>query len=215
MIQGNLSSSDQRVYLGHVSWSTYVELSDSAESPRGRLAYDNGVLEIMSPSTLHESLKRFIGRLIEIWTMEQSIEIRSVSSTTFRRPDLFKGVEADESYYVRSVEVVRHVPEIDLRIHPPPDLVVEIDVSRSSALKMNIYAALEVAEVWRFDGTRLQIAALQEGKLDEVPESLVLPRFPLEFVARLIAERTSMGETALFRAFQQHVREMAGDDEAR
>ena len=46
---------EQRVLIGNVSWSIYVALAESDDNPRGRLAYDHGVLEVMSPSLLHPS----------------------------------------------------------------------------------------------------------------------------------------------------------------
>ncbi len=118
------------------------------------MAYDQGVLEIMSPSMRHETIKRLIGRMVEMFTLELDIEIRSVSSTTFNREDLEKGIEADECYYIRNAESIRGIEEIDLAIHPPPDLAIEIDISRSSQIKTGIYAALQVSEVWQYDGDR-------------------------------------------------------------
>jgi Uma2 family endonuclease len=115
------SSAEQRILLGNVSWSTYVALAESADNPRGRMAFDQGVLEIMSPSSTHEFIKNLIGRFVETFTLEMDIDIRSVSSTTFRRPDLEKAVEADECYYIQSAEKIRGVDEIDLSIHPAPD----------------------------------------------------------------------------------------------
>ncbi len=92
--------------LGNVSWPTYLALVESSENPRGRMAYDRGVLEIMSPSMLHENSASLIGRMIESWSLEMDIEILGAKSTTLKRPDLEKGVEADECYYVRSARTV-------------------------------------------------------------------------------------------------------------
>ena len=42
------------------------------------MTYLAGTLELMSSSTLHEDAKTIIGRLIEVWAMEQ-ISISAVS----------------------------------------------------------------------------------------------------------------------------------------
>jgi Uma2 family endonuclease len=46
---------------------------------------------------------------------------------------------------------MRGKTELDLRTDPPPDLVLEVDVSRSSLNRLGIYAALKVAEVWMLE----------------------------------------------------------------
>jgi Uma2 family endonuclease len=203
-------SAEQRVLLGNVSWPIFLALADNAENPRGRLAYDQGVLEIMSPSTLHETVKKLIGRMVETFTLEGDIELRSVSSTTFKRHDLETGIEADECYYVQGAAAVRDVEEIDLSIHPPPDLAIEIDISRSSRIKLGIYAALQVPEVWRYDGEVIHVLHLRAARYVEGDSSAVLPQFPLAEANRLLGQWGALGETRLIRQFQawlrQHVR---------
>jgi hypothetical protein len=72
-----LIPAEQRVILDNISWSTYLAILKDAESCRGRIAYDRGVLEIMSPSKVHEHIKRLIGRMIEayerIWHADSSL----------------------------------------------------------------------------------------------------------------------------------------------
>ena len=88
------ASSEQRVVLRSVSWQTYVALAEESASGSGRMTYDRGVLEIMSPGMPHEIAKRLIGRMIETFTLHHGIEIRSSSATTFKRLELQRGFEA-------------------------------------------------------------------------------------------------------------------------
>jgi Uma2 family endonuclease len=198
---------EQRILLGNVSWSTYLTLAQTARNPRGRLAYDQGILEIMSPSTLHETIKKLIGRMVEVFTLELNIELRRVSSTTLNRHDMQKGIEADECNYVQGAAAVRRVEEIDLAIHPPPDLAVEIDISRSSRIKLAIYGALPVVEVWRYDGESLRVLVWRTDEYVEQDTSNVMPRFPLAEANRVLGERTLLGESDLIRQFQAWVRQ--------
>jgi Uma2 family endonuclease len=197
---------EQRVLLGNVSWATYLTLLEDTENPRGRMAYDAGALEIMSPSVHHESVKRLIGRFIETYTLEAEIEVRSVGAATFKRKDLLKGVEADECYYIQDVEAVQGIDKIDLLIYPPPNLAVEVDISRSSTIKLGIYEALGLGEVWHYDGETIHVHVLYEGHYLEKQESSALPGFPLEYARQLLQQRHSLGETQLVRQFQTHIR---------
>lgn len=199
------SGTDQRVLLDNISWPTYLAILDDAENRRGRIAYDRGVLEIMSPSRLHENVKSLIRRLIEVFTEVHGIEILSAGSTTFKREDLERGFEPDECYYIANASAVHGKDDVDLMIDPPPDLVIEVDVSRSSLNKFGIYGVLGVPEVWRYAGESLRIHVLREGQYEEADRSQVLPQFPIEKLIELLSRRTSIGETALIREFRKRI----------
>ena len=90
---------EQRTLMTNIRWETFVELSEQREGSVPRMTYDRGDLELMNPRRQHEELGCFIGRLVETFTEVRDIDIRSVASTTFRRSDLSRAFEADESYY--------------------------------------------------------------------------------------------------------------------
>jgi Uma2 family endonuclease len=81
--------------------------------------------------------------------LELEIEIECLGSTTFRRKICRNGLEPDECYYVQSVSRVRNA-EVDLDIHPPPDLLIESDYTKSSLPREPVYAGLGMPELWRF-----------------------------------------------------------------
>jgi len=195
------ASSEQRVVLRSVSWETYLALTEESESGSGRMTYDQGVLEIMSPGMPHEIAKRLIGRMIETFTLYRGIEIRSSSSTTFRRSELQRGFEADESYYIQRACELRGTGEIDLSIHPPPDLVLEVDMTNSSIPKKALFAAMKIPEVWRYDGASLWMGSLFQEDYQDLKQSLVLPGFPRELAAKLLDRQFDENETALIRDF--------------
>ena len=95
--------------------------------------------------------------MIETWTEVKGVEIQSVASTTFKRSDLSKGFEADESYYIRHADVVLGKEKIDLAVDPPPDLVIEVEITKSAIEKMKLFAAMGIPEVWRHDGQQLDV----------------------------------------------------------
>ncbi len=206
---------EQRVVLDDVAWSTYLALVNNSDGRRKRIAYDQGLMEITAPSKLHETAARIIGRMLDCLTEELGIEVCSVKSTTFKRDDQQRGFEADESYYIANAAVIRDLDEIDLAIHPPPDLVIEVDISRSSMNKFTIFGGIGVSEVWRYDGEKLHVYVRRnETDYDEVEESVVLPQFPLNEIPALIKQVRSLGETTAIRAFRKSIQKRFGPHES-
>jgi Uma2 family endonuclease len=197
-----------KVTLQGITWQTYQSLVQDLESqPAKRLTYDNGMLEIFMPLPPHETYKRLLGRLVEIVTEEMDLEIRSLSASTWSRKDLLKGVETDECYYVQNEAAVRGKMEIDLSMDPPPDLVIEVDISSPSLPRLPIYAALGVPEVWQFDGERFKILGLAATEYVAQRQSLALAMVTVEVVQRLLVQAQEMGETSWAKAVRQWAKE--------
>jgi len=150
-----LSAADDRVTLQNASWELYQSMLREIGDGHIRLTYDQGRLEIMSPSGFHEDIKKALARLIEAYADAAGIDIQGLGSTTFDRDDLQKGLEPDECYYIANAARIIGKREIDATIDPPPDLAIEVDLSPPGVAKQPIYAALGVPEIWRYDGRRL------------------------------------------------------------
>jgi Uma2 family endonuclease len=182
---------------------------DFDQEPAIRLTYDQGFLEIRIPLDPHETYKKLLGRLVEAATEELDIEIRSLGSRTCDREDLAKGLEPDQCYYIQNQALVRGVEQIELNQFPPPDLALEIDITSSSINRMSIYAALEVPEVWRYNGQTLVILRLQNTEYVCQDRSIAIPVLTAEAILKFLALRTTIGETSLVKQFRQWVRESA------
>jgi Uma2 family endonuclease len=195
------------VVLKNISWQTYESLVNELAQQRGiRLTYDRGTLEIMTPSASHEGNKQILGRFVETVTEELNVEIRSLGSLTCRREDLERGLEPDQCYYIENEEIVRSLNQINLNQDPPPDLVIEIDITSSSINRLELYASLGVLEVWRYDGSRLIFYQL-EGQ--EYVEREVSPHFPFLSPSEIMGfweTQKDVGETSMIRGFRQWVR---------
>jgi Uma2 family endonuclease len=140
----------QRVLLHDVSWQEFEEiLEELGEHRAARIAYDNGTLEIMTPLPEHEDDKEIIGDLIKALLEELDIEFRSLGSTTFKNQDMVKGIEPDQCFYIQNEAAIRGKKRLDLTVDPPPDLGLEIDIT--SRTHPNVYEALKVPELWRFE----------------------------------------------------------------
>jgi Uma2 family endonuclease len=201
------SSREQRFLLSLVSWEKYEQMVAWFNGRHVRLTYDRGELELMTVSHKHENNKHFLGQFVVILADELNIDIHSGGSMTFKREDLNRGLEPDECYWIDYEAQMRHKDEYDQDKDPPPDLVIEVEVSRSVLDRMGIYAALKVPEVWRWDGQQLRFCRLKRGKYIESPASRFFPKLAASEIVRFIQMRQTLSEIHLLRAFRQWVRE--------
>lgn len=183
----------QHVVLDGVSWEQYEQLLRDLANRRIRVTYDEGKLEMMAPLLDHERWKKYYARLVEVMCEELDLDIETAGSTTFKRKDLAKGIEPDECYYIQHADAIRGKSELDLATDPPPDLAIEVDITRKSVPKQSIYAALGVPELWRSEASRLTVLLLRRGKYHPAAASGVFPFLPMdrfqEFALRLASER--------------------------
>jgi Uma2 family endonuclease len=202
------AATEMRFVLSGVSWQFYEACLAEIGDRRVRVSYYRGDIEMMSPSEEHDRFAYLLGRLIEIATLDLDIPIRGVRSTTWRREDQEAGLEPDECYYIEHEPQVRGKRTVDLAVDPPPDLAIEVEISRSAVKRMAIYAALGVPEVWRFDGQTLSIHLLgDDGSYHQQPCGRNLPMLPPEDLSRFLAARDVSDETTWIRSFRKWVRE--------
>jgi Uma2 family endonuclease len=90
---------------------------------------------------------------------------------------------------------------VDFSQDPPPDLVVEIDITHTDIAKNDFYAQLGVPEFWRFDGEVWRIYQLQSGSYSEVEVSPTFPQVPKERLYEFLAEAKE-DEVAAVRALR-------------
>ena len=179
-----------------------------AERPGFRLTYDRGTLEIMSPLHEHESDIALLSRFVVVLTEELGLPLKAGRSTTFRRRRMRRGLEPDHSWWIAHEPQVRGKRRIDLRVDPPPDLAIEVDVTRRSLDRMSIYARLGVPEVWRLDARGLTFQVLQpNGRYAEQTHSPTFPLFTPADLTTYMALRTQHDENEVVRRFRVFVRQ--------
>jgi Uma2 family endonuclease len=201
------SPAEHRVILHNTSWETYERpMKERGESRVPRFAYDRGDLEIMSPSSEHESVAYFVALLVAVLAEEMHVNAYGVGSTTYRRGDIGRGFEPDASFYIRNEERIRGKPRIDLSVDPPPDLVIEVDITGPSLDRFPIYAHFGVHEVWRYDGERVVVYEFRDTEYVEVANSLALPWFTSDILTRLVAQGLAMRRTSWARKVREWAR---------
>lgn len=199
---------EQRFLLRGVDWDTYRKISEALTGRHVRLTYSRGTLEFMTISPLHAILSRLLFQLIVVLAEEMKLPRRSCGDMTCDRAGLERGLEPDECFYLANEPLVRNKEQIDLDNDPPPDLAVEVDISRSSRTRMNVYGALGVPEVWRYEGETLIIHQLQSGgQYAPAERSRYFPFLSGSDVVRFLKQRTQLDEDSLVRSFREWVRE--------
>jgi Uma2 family endonuclease len=190
-----------------VTWDEYEELVNGLTDRAGvRVSYDEGRLEIMSPLPEHEKYKDSLYRFTCAFAEEFGITLESYGSTTWKRRGLQKGSQPDTCFYVANAGRVVRKRTIDLEADPPPDIVVEIDSTNESLRKLPIYAGLAVPEIWRYDGMRVQMYALAEGRYVEIPGSRSLQGLSGKMLTEALEQTKSVGQTESLVAFRQRIR---------
>jgi Uma2 family endonuclease len=194
--------------LYDVSWETYERLlAEHQESSGTHFTYDQGRLEIMVLSTKHERPNHILALLVETLAEEMGIDVDGLGSTTFKREDLARGFEPDSCFYIQNAERVRGKEEIDLTVDPPPDLIIEIDITSPSLEKFPLFAALGIPEVWRYSGARVSIFGLETGEYVERVESMALPKVTSAILTEFVQQGTQLKRTIWLRRVREWIRQ--------
>jgi Uma2 family endonuclease len=217
--------SEQRIVLEKVSWRKYEELLAEMEPQRtSRFTYVRGRLEMMTPLEEHERCHKLIESLILVLADETGLRVAGFKSPTLKRADLQLGVELDTAYYIQHEAQMRQASRIDLMADPPPDLVLEVALNKSTLDKLPIYAELGIPEIWRYTSKageefwkgQFQIFCLADGvpggqqpKRDrpyqEVTHGLAFPFLSASRVLGFIEESDSLGLMTALRNLRQWV----------
>lgn len=200
------SPTNRRVILEGVRWETYTRLlADVSDSHAVRVAFDRGKLEIMAPSLAHERPAHLLGQIVEILAEVRQMDLIGAGSTTFKREDVERGFEPDASFYLQHAAAIRGNTEIDLASDPPPDLIIEIDLTPPSLDTFPIYAALGIPEVWRYSGQQIIIYRHSVDGYVVVDTSVVLPGVTSDQLMQLVEKGYEMPRPVWLR----HVRTWA------
>ncbi len=182
------------VLLHNISWSTYESLlRDHPDAASPRFTYDRGDLLIMVTSPEHERINRTLNLLVELLAEELELESCALGSTTYKREDLKRGFEPDSCFYFKNEKRMRGKKRLDLSVDPPPDMVVEIDITSPSIKKLPLFGAFGISEVWRFDGQELEILVLQHGEYCKSETSFALPKVTAKSISSFLHESFKIG----------------------
>jgi Uma2 family endonuclease len=202
------NGSGRTILLNDISWQEYeMFLEDFGEKSGWRLAYDTGKLEIMPPTIDHESYSISFYNFVLAYCERFDLNMQGAGSTTFRRMFLNKGVEPDECFYIKNAEEVIG-KKFKFDEYPMPDVAVEVDVTTDSLDKFPIYSALQIAEVWVFDGKKVAFYQLEGEKYKEISNSAALTLLSSKTLTEFLNLSETKGQTFALKSFRQYLNEL-------
>lgn len=173
---------DQRLVMYNVPWTAYeAQLALRGDAPVPRVAYLDGVMELMSPSREHERIKSYLGRLVEAYALERDVDLSPYGAWTLRRAPRASGLEPDECYILGADQRAER-----------PDLAIEVMWTHGGLDKLEIYRRLEVPEVWIWRDGALLVHLLRAGAYEQVDHSEQLPGIDLALLVSFLDRPTAM-----------------------
>jgi Uma2 family endonuclease len=192
--------------LSGVSWDAYERLLDDLADRGGvRTAYDRGRLEIVSPSRAHEAYACFIDDLVRAFADHTGRDLEKRGRLTLKKSGIARGAEPDCSYDVRTARPLGPDPPARIEDSSPdtlPDIVVEIDLGRESLSKFSVYAALEVPEIWRYDGRSVEFYGSSGRTYVPLATSAVLAGLSPEILAAALDQSRRDGQSKALQSFR-------------
>lgn len=198
----------QRFVFEHADWDFYEEIHRRLEGRRVFVTYYKGKLEVVTTSFLHERIAFLLYRLLCILSEETATPMTTAGRATLRDVELDEGVEADCSFYVTHAGRMAGKDRIDLAVDPPPDLAIEVEVTRRLGERRLVYRDLGVPELWRFTDQGLSV--LLKGAEDYHPadRSPTFPQLSPDDVTALIRTGLSQDDTTWAVATRRHVQDV-------
>jgi Uma2 family endonuclease len=180
-----------------ITWAQFKLIQHGfADSRSIRLAYYDGVLEIVSTSVDHELIKTIIGALLELYFLEMEIEFFPMGQATQEKAEQVS-LQPDESYSFGSAKII-------------PDLAIEVILTSGNTEKLKKYYLLGVPEVWLWEDGVLDIYLLvMNGQLGDrqyqkSSTSKFLPHLDIATLQRCILCTSPLEALKTFRkAFRQ------------
>jgi Uma2 family endonuclease len=169
-----------RWLIEEIGWDDCQELGKLLPSAF-RLAFDGSRLEIMVTTQLHDHYADVMDTFFKAVAGALRIRFLPYRTASWTRPEIQRSIQADNCYYLTQAKIDAGLAGTarkskDAGDYPNPDLAIEVNLSPPKVDREGIYAALKVAELWTFNGTKLTISRLgKNGRYRAVEQSGFLP----------------------------------------
>ncbi|WP_353930130.1 Uma2 family endonuclease [Okeanomitos corallinicola TIOX110] len=158
------------ILISDLTWREFKAVEQLIDRPGVRLSFLDGVLEIRKmPGKKHETIKKRIAALLEIYLEFLGLDFTPTGSVTLESELEKVKREADESYELGAN-----------RKHP--DLVIEVVVSSGGIDKLEAYKRLNIPEVWFWVNDELLLYSLGNQEYERVSKSQLLPNLDIDLL---------------------------------
>jgi Uma2 family endonuclease len=162
------------------SWQDYCMLRDGRrDGSIPRIKYHDGEIFLMSPLPRHGREANILADIVKVLLDNQNQNYEAFTPITMELPDV-SGIEPDYCFYIDNWQAVVGKDRINWGIDPPPDLVIEIDVT--SYTSVDDYLPYGVPEFWLFKKGILSIYRLESGVYQLNETSLYFPEISLRSI---------------------------------
>jgi Uma2 family endonuclease len=184
------------------TWQDYQALCQQrGDRSIPRMKYRDGEVLLMSPLPKHGRDASLIADIIKVLLDYTGREYDSFTPVTMELPEA-SGIEPDYCFYIDNWEAISGKERIDWSSEPPPDLVLEIDVTSYS--NINDYLPYRVPEVWLFRKKQLLIYQLQGAEYILQEKSLYFSKIELkEVIAQCLQIAYERNTSAAIRDLKQ------------
>jgi Uma2 family endonuclease len=159
------------------SWTEYQTLATQrGDRSIPRIKYRNGEVLLMVPLPEQGKSADVSASVVRTLLDHQRQPYDAFTPITMTLPES-GGIEPDYCFYITHWKQVQGMRRIDWQSSPPPDLVIEVDVTSYSAIAD--YLPYRVPEVWMLKEDALTIYQLVDGSYQAASESLYFPGFNL------------------------------------
>ncbi|MEG4204726.1 Uma2 family endonuclease [Microcoleus sp. Pol7_A1] len=192
----------QGVLLPTISCSTYQTLlAESGNRRSSKFAYSRGVLEIMIPSDLHKNINCDLKRIVTALTKKLHLRLKGFGSTSLNRSDLQQGTEPNSCFYIQNLDSILG-KKLEISKEAPPDLVIEVYLTRISSNRLRIYQQLGIIKR-RYRLETVQIDNVQNPRYFFCAYSLPFPIMAATLLDNLVQMSETQDDNAIVRYRRQ------------
>lgn len=192
------------VILRYQTWDDYETLLHTRQDNAAikvTFSAETQEIRIMAPLPGHGNRSDTLTDLVKCLLRHQRLDWHSFDPVTLKRFQQ-KGLEPDHCFYIQNRAAILGKERIDLAIDPPPDLVLEVDLTSFTCVED--YGDIGTPELWIYRQNALHIYTFDGQQYQEQTESPLFPNIPVkEYIPNFVEQAWREGSSVALRKFEQ------------
>jgi Uma2 family endonuclease len=186
------------------TWPEYQHLCEQrGDGTIPRLKYRPGEVLLMSPLPVHGRDANLIADIAKALLDHGGQDYDAFTPVTMTLPET-SGLEPNYCFYIQNWQAISGKRRIDWQQDPPPDLVIEVDVTSFSDVQD--YLPFRVPEIWLYKNQQILIYQFQAGVYHLATHSRFFPGFDLSgAITRCVQIAYDRNSSAAIRDLKQRL----------
>ncbi|MBD2495181.1 Uma2 family endonuclease [Nostoc sp. FACHB-280] len=189
--------------LRYRTWDDYENLLSRRQNKAGlKIRYSSATQEIriMSPLPGHGKNVDILADLVKALLRYQGQDWEAFTPITLKLTNQ-QGVEPDYCFYLQNRQRILGKERLDLEIDPPPDLLIEVDLT--STTTPEAYQAIAPSELWIYRRSNLLIYHFDKQQYQESQTSYHFPDFDVKkLIPKYVERGWQVGSSVAVREFE-------------